>query len=29
MVVLFTLAMSGNAGIFAMLPLYFVTERGV
>ncbi len=28
MVALFTLAMSGNAGIFAMLPLYFVTERG-
>ncbi len=28
MVVLFALAMSGNAGIFAMLPLYFVTERG-
>jgi len=28
MVVLFAMAMSGNAGIFAMLPLYFVTERG-
>lgn len=28
MVGLFALAMSGNAGIFAMLPLYFVTERG-
>ena len=28
MVVLFALAMSGNAGIFAMLPLYFVAERG-
>lgn len=28
MVVLFALAMSGNAGIFAILPLYFVTERG-
>lgn len=28
MVVLFALAMSGNAGIFAVLPLYFVTERG-
>jgi MFS transporter, NNP family, nitrate/nitrite transporter len=28
MVILFALAMSGNAGIFAMLPLYFVTERG-
>ncbi len=29
MAVLFGMAMSGNAGIFAMLPLYFVTERGV
>ncbi len=28
MVALFAMAMSGNAGIFAMLPLYFVTERG-
>jgi len=28
MVALFALAMSGNAGIFAILPLYFVTERG-
>ena len=28
MVVLFALAMSGNAGIFAVLPLYFVTEKG-
>jgi len=27
-VFLFSLAMSGNAGIFAMLPLYFVTEKG-
>ena len=25
---LLALAMTGNAGIFAMLPLYFVTERG-
>ena len=28
MLVLFSMAMCGNAGIFAMLPLYFVEERG-
>lgn len=28
MLVLFAMAMCGNAGIFAMLPLYFVAERG-
>ncbi|MBU1564111.1 MAG: MFS transporter [Proteobacteria bacterium] len=28
MAVLFSLAMAGNAGIFAMLPLFLVTERG-
>ncbi len=28
MVLLFSMAMAGNAGIFAMLPLYLVTERG-
>jgi NNP family nitrate/nitrite transporter-like MFS transporter len=28
MVVLFAMAMGGNAGIYAMLPLYFVNERG-
>lgn len=28
LVFLFSMAMVGNAGIFAMLPLYFVTERG-
>jgi MFS transporter, NNP family, nitrate/nitrite transporter len=28
MVVLFSLAMAGNAGIFAMLPLFLVHERG-
>jgi NNP family nitrate/nitrite transporter-like MFS transporter len=28
MVVLFAMAMGGNAGIYAMLPLFFVNERG-
>jgi NNP family nitrate/nitrite transporter-like MFS transporter len=28
MVLLFAMAMGGNAGIYAMLPLFFVTERG-
>jgi NNP family nitrate/nitrite transporter-like MFS transporter len=28
MLILFSMAMSANAGIFAMLPLYFVEERG-
>jgi NNP family nitrate/nitrite transporter-like MFS transporter len=28
MLILFAMAMCGNAGIFAMLPLYFVEERG-
>jgi NNP family nitrate/nitrite transporter-like MFS transporter len=28
MLALFTMAMCGNAGIFSMLPLYFVTEKG-
>ena len=29
MVALFAMAMGGNAGIYAMLPLFFVTERGM
>ncbi len=29
LVVLFAMAMGGNAGIYAMLPLYLVTERGM
>ena len=29
MVVLFAMAMGGNAGIYAMLPLFFVNERGM
>jgi NNP family nitrate/nitrite transporter-like MFS transporter len=28
MVLLFSMAMGGNAGIYAMLPLFFVNERG-
>lgn len=28
LVAIFSMAMSGNAGIFAMLPLYLVTEKG-
>jgi NNP family nitrate/nitrite transporter-like MFS transporter len=28
MVAIFAMAMGGNAGIYAMLPLFFVTERG-
>lgn len=28
LVLLFSMALIGNAGIFAVLPLYFVTERG-
>ena len=29
MVLIFAMAMGGNAGIYAMLPLFFVTERGM
>jgi NNP family nitrate/nitrite transporter-like MFS transporter len=29
MVLLFAMAMAGNAGIYAMLPLFFVNERGM
>lgn len=29
MVLLFAMAMGGNAGIYAMLPLFFVNERGM
>ncbi len=29
MVIVFALAMAGNSGIIAMLPLFFVTERGM
>ena len=29
MIVLFALAMGGSAGIYSMLPLYLVTERGL